>query len=85
VPFRKCRHLRSRFRAFNLFRGIPIAGERRKDFCRERYGHVWKLSQRMSKCRQKGGCAFTWNLCFDAVLTFVASYWAWIVRSDERK
>ena len=26
MPFRKYRHLRSRFRAFNLFRGILIAG-----------------------------------------------------------
>ena len=62
-------------------RNTDRAGERRKGYCRERYGHVCKLSQRMSKCRQKGGtrCAFTWNLCFDAVLTFVASYWAWIV------
>jgi hypothetical protein len=39
----------------------------------------------MSKCRQKAGGqpAFTWRLCFDAVLTFVASYWAWIVSGDE--
>jgi hypothetical protein len=39
----------------------------------------------MSKCRQKTArrCAFTWSLCFDGVLTFVASYWAWIVSGDE--
>jgi hypothetical protein len=55
VPFRKYRHLRSRFRAFNLFRGILIARQRRKRHCRERCRHVWTLSQRMSKCRQKSG------------------------------
>jgi len=61
----------------------PDRGEQRKVYCRERHGHICKLSQRMSKCRQKAGRQRALlGICilyFDAVLTFVASYCAWIV------
>jgi hypothetical protein len=54
VPSEDTRHLRSRFRAFNLFRGILIAGQGGAEGnFRERYRAIWMLSQRMSKCRQK--------------------------------
>jgi len=87
VPFRKYRHLHSRFHALNLFRGILIAGAAAQTpLSRTLPAYLEAIAKNVkvpSKTRERPLSLYM-DLCFDGVLMFAASYWAWIV-GRERK